>query len=253
MTARDPQCLMLYVEPTTYVLSFVAKMRALAPDRVSALFIATNRSQAWNIAVPEQIGEILPPGRIRAVLRIFWWVNPKRCVLLHLAGWGHPLLLIAMMLAVLRRIPVFLESDTQLAPRAPRWKQALKRVLYPLMFSLPARLLPGGSRQAAYMKHYGAKDKDILVARMTVDVTTIAREVESRRASRDRIRRELGLADEDVAFLYVGRLAPVKGIAILVNGFLAARGPASAMLDCWSWVTVRSAIVFRRQRPNATA
>jgi glycosyltransferase involved in cell wall biosynthesis len=223
---------MLYVEPTPYVMSFVEKMRTAMQDGVGVLFIATDRSQAWNVAVPAQWCEVLPPGRLRAAARLSWWVNPKRCAVLHLAGWGHPLLLLAMMLATVRRIPIFLESDTQLPAREPRWKKAIKGLLYPVMFALPFRLLPGGSRQAAYMRHYGARPERILVARMTVDVTAIAREVDSRGARRGAIRAKLGLRDDDVVFLYVGRLTASKGVAVLVQAFLgvAGRHPGASLL-----------------------
>jgi len=223
---------MIYLEPTSYVMSFVSKMRTAMQDKVSVLFISTDRSQPWNIVVPEQWCEVLSPRWMRAVRRLFWWINPKRCAVLHLAGWGHPLLILAMIVGALHRIPIFLESDTQLAPAESRWKRVLKGLLYPTMFSLPTRLLPGGSRQAAYMLHYGARPERILVARMTVDVTAMQRETESRGERRAAMRAELGMRDNDVAFLFVGRLALTKGIGTLLKAFLnvAKRHPNARLL-----------------------
>jgi glycosyltransferase involved in cell wall biosynthesis len=145
----------------------------------------------------------------------------KRAVeLVHLAGWGHPLLLAARVAAWLRRIPVTMESDTPLPVGLPFWKRAVKRLLYPMLFKLPSRFLPGGSRQAAYLRHYGVAGEKISIAQMTVDVAVIMRHIDGiDRAQRAKIRRDLGLPDDATVFLYVGRMEPHKGLQELIEAF----------------------------------
>ena len=65
-----------------------------------------------------------------------------RYALLHLAGWGHPLFVWAALVGNYYRIPMYMESDTQLSPGVPRWKRVIKRICYPPLFRRIRTLLP---------------------------------------------------------------------------------------------------------------
>ena len=142
---------------------------------------------------------------------------------MHLAGWGHPVLLGAMIMARLIGIPVAVETDTAIPVTQLWFKHVAKKLLYPIMFRLPAVFLPGGTRQKRYLQHYGVPENRIVVAQMTVDVEAIAKAVmaippEARRARRT----ALGIAADECVFLFVGRLEPEKGIAVLLEAFSVA-------------------------------
>ena len=142
---------------------------------------------------------------------------------MHLAGWGHPVLLGAMIVARLMGVPVAVETDTAI-PVTQFWlKRVAKKLLYPILFRLPAVFLPGGTRQKRFLQHYGVLEKRIVVAQMTVDVEAIAKAVmaipsEARRARRT----TLGIAAEECVFLFVGRLELAKGITVLLEAFSLA-------------------------------
>lgn len=213
--------LLIYIEPTSYLMPLwqEIKLHSNGPSRI--VFLEENLTQDWGINTqndPDVV--VLRGGRISKLKRVLQLIGQRDVELVHLAGWGHPLLLAAMVAACLHRIPVTMESDTPLPVGLPLWKRAVKRLLYPLLFRLPSRFLPGGSRQAAYLRHYGVADQRISVAQMTVDVEAITRHVDCvNGARRVKICRDLGLPDEATVFLYVGRMEPYKGLQELIGAF----------------------------------
>jgi len=219
----EPHYLMIYIEPTPYILELVREVAKAAPHPVRMLFISENLSQSWALSVQESNTQMLPHSRYRAARQILAALaaGPK---VLHLAGWGHPLLLFAMLAGALFRVAVTMESDTQLPFDPPRWKRAVKSVFYPLLFRLPSVFLPGGRRQSTFLRYYGVPKSRIVPANMTVDVAHIGKAtVELGVHGRRLARRRFGFDDATVVVIYVGRLVPHKGVRGLLAAFEQAR------------------------------
>ena len=212
---------MLFVEPTPYVLGLIGCIAARSPYPTEIGFCAENLSQRWDLAISEGSAFILPRGALAASLAVSRRLLTGRYQLLHLAGWGEPAQKVALLCAWILRIPAFVESDTPLPAESPLWKRVLKRTLYPLMFKIPRRFLPGGSLQRDYLKNYGVSDDRIDIARMTVDVAAIIRKTAelSKLGSRARVRARYGIVDGNTVFIFVGRLEPHKGTADLLEAF----------------------------------
>ncbi len=72
-------------------------------------------------------------------------------------------------------------------------------------------MLPGGSRQARYFAHYAVKSEKIKSVNMTVDVVGI-QEYASTLTKDDRniVRRQYGIQETDVVFLYVAAWCCIK-------------------------------------------
>jgi glycosyltransferase involved in cell wall biosynthesis len=213
--------LLIYIEPTTYLMPLWHEICAHSDGKARIVFLEENLTQSWDLDLQDDPVVTVLRGtrwaKFKALLRLIWRKDVK---LVHLAGWGHPLLLAAMTIAWLRRIPVTMETDTPLPLGLPVWKRAIKRVTYPILFKLPAMFLPGGTRQAAYLRHYGVEPERIQVAQMTVDVGAISAYADSTTPSRRaEIRAEMHLAAESVVFLYVGRLELYKGVSELAQAF----------------------------------
>lgn len=213
--------LLIYIEPTSYLMPLWREIRLRTPGASRMVFLEENLTQDWGIDPQDDHDvELLRGGRRSRLTRLLQLIGQPNVELVHLAGWGHPLLLAALVTAWLRRIPVTMESDTPLPVGLPIWKRAVKRLLYPLLFKLPSMFLPGGSRQAAYLRYYGVAEERIVIAQMTVDVAVITRHVDGiDDARRAKIRRDLDLADAATVFLYVGRMEPHKGLQELVEVF----------------------------------
>jgi glycosyltransferase involved in cell wall biosynthesis len=140
-----------------------------------------------------------------------------RYALLHLAGWGHPLLWRTLLFAR-RRIPVTVQSDTP-APRGePTWRRLAKRMLYGALFRVPAMFTPAGTPQAEYIRSFGVSASRIRIARLAVDVEAIQK-VTHMPGRRTAVRARLELTPDCVAILYVGRLEPHKGIDDMMGAF----------------------------------
>ena len=212
--------LLVYVEPTPYILGLVREINNRLRERVIVLFLRENASQKWDLSLEGLNVEVLPKSFRDAAGRMYAVLKSTPLGILHLAGWGDKLLLFALVAAWLRRLPAVVESDTQMPFEIPAWKAALKKVLYPLLFQLPSFFLPGGTRQANYLRYYGVPDSKLAIARMTVDVTQIIRDCEALGAvGRSSIRKKMGFSDVNVIFTFVGRLLDLKGLRELIPAF----------------------------------
>lgn len=212
---------MIYIEPTPYILGWlheVAKVSELPPDVV---FIARDSTQKWGVNLDGLNAEVLESSLFPALTRLAAIILKGSYRIVHVAGWwGSPLLVAAQLLAIMSGALLTVESDTPLPGTLPTWKTALKRILYPLYFRLPAAFFPGGTLQAEYLRHYGVPDTKITAANMTVDVAEIRRRCEFRGESgRRTLRQGLGYRDEDVVVIFVGRLLSHKGVDDLLAAF----------------------------------
>jgi glycosyltransferase involved in cell wall biosynthesis len=219
------KALLVYVEPTPYILGLVDRLTMAWPAGIDVIFLGENLSQPWHLPLKDRGYEVLPHARGPAVRRLIHCIRNGGYKIIHLAGWGHPLLLLAMLASRMLGMPVAVETDTPLAPRLSWQKRMAKRILYPPMLRIPSVFLPGGTRQKRYLQHYGVPENRIVIAQMTVDVAAImntlkATAPETRRAQRLLMR----AAHDDCIFLFVGRLDPVKGIATLLEAFSQASG-----------------------------
>jgi glycosyltransferase involved in cell wall biosynthesis len=221
---RHRPVLMIYLEPAPYLLGFITKLRARDAGPIDVLFAAPQISQPWNLPDDGEAPAFLPSRLRSAVGEIRRRLTSGRYRVLHIAGWGHPVLLAALLAGWWYRVPVLMESDTQLFPDTSLWKRALKRAAYPWLFRLPEMMLPTGTRQMAYFRHYGVSDTRMRKAQMTADVEGIARRQTEVEASggRDAIRRGFGIAPGDVVFVFVGRLDPRKGVTTALEAFDSA-------------------------------
>lgn len=216
--------LMLYLEPAPYVVGLVRALRQAWDGRIDVLYAAETLTQPWGGWRPQDGDAILPAGRA-AARRVLWRrLHRRNYDLVHLAGWGHPLLLGALLLAALRRVPVTIESDTHVVSAGAGWKDALKRLIYPQLFRIPRVFLPAGSPQAAYLRAFGVAPSRVEVAQMTSDVAAIDRHMRAHGVERS--------GRGPVRFLYLGRLEPHKGVTDLLQAFGALRkdGPPVELL-----------------------
>lgn len=213
---------MIYLEPAPYIVGFVREVRKSYEGQVDVFYVNRSLTQSWGYWAPESGEEVLPKNIFAAAGLIWRRVNPTNYRLLHLAGWGHPLLATILCMAMMRNIPVVMESDTPFGQISSPWKRVIKRFLYPLLFRIPKQFLPGGTRQAKYLQYFGVEDQRIHIAHMTVDVEAIS--VYTRRLTAEQkngFRHNNNIPNEGVCILYVGRLEPHKGLFDLFEAFVS--------------------------------
>ena len=181
------------------------------------VFLAENLTQAWNLNLQDDPNvEVLRGSLPAKLMRLLNLIGKREVELVNLAGWGHPLLFAAMLVAAIYRIPITIESDTQFEPTKSAWRRAIKRLIFPTLFRIPRLFLPAGTRQKNYFMRYGVDQRQIRVAQMSVDVCSIMAQVDMYRAksTHDLSKKQF------VVFLYVGRLELYKGIHDLLKAFV---------------------------------
>lgn len=215
----DQKVLMVLIEPTPYLLDLIQQIKSQTTRKIEVLFLASNFTQNWHL-LPEENYTILPRSKKSIIKYLFQYTLTKKYQLIFLAGWSHPVSLIIMILAKLRKIPVAVDSDTPLPPNIPFLKKAIKRILYPILFKLPNIFLPGGTRQAKYLQYYGVPNHKIIIEKMTVDIKAIQLYIAQLDTdSRIIKRKKLGIHSDDLVFLFIGRLIERKGILELLEVF----------------------------------
>lgn len=223
--------LMIYIEPAPYILDLIRVLRREHPElRLRVLFISASVSQPWMSSLDDGVSELLSEGRFAALKQIFLEIRRGNFDWLHLAGWGHSLLFTALLMGATFKRRISMESDTQLPIGQGGWKNKVKELFYPRMFSLVDILFPGGTRQKEYFQYYGVPEAKIRIAQMTVDVTKIielSTEIKERRAE---IRESIRLKIDSVVFVFVGRLEEYKGVCLLLEAFARLPSPHVQLL-----------------------
>ena len=217
--------LAILMEPAPYSTGLIRELRSAWSGKLDVVYVGRNLTQAWAGDAADVQATFLPERTTPALQNILRRLSGSAYDLLHLAGWGHPIMLGSMIAAAVRGIPIISETDTQLPQSEAIWRRLGKAMLYPALFKLPTKFLPAGDRQTAYLKHYYVQDRHIIHGKMTVDTDAIAA-FAAKFTTGDRLefRRRLGIRDATkTVFLYLGRLEPFKGIQDLFDAFLRLR------------------------------
>lgn len=212
--------LMIYIEPAPYIVDLIRVLRQRYPAiSLRVLYIHEALTQPWDAKLDDGVSELLPSSAKEAAKVLYRTIHEGDFDILHLAGWGHRLLLQVLLLGIVFGRTICVESDTQLPEHESRWKGVVKRLLYPLLFSRIAVFFPGGSRQVRYFRYYGVPARKIHLARMTVDVTSITSIAANIKKNREIIRQAMGIPEDACLLVFVGRLEDYKGISLLLDAF----------------------------------
>src|SRR6516225_7581019 len=132
MSVDSRRIVMVYIEPTPYITALIDTLRRVCGDPIESYFISSDISQPWNLRVDGEWDTVLPKGFF-AKMRILWaaLIRERERTVLHLAGWGHPVLLGAMFMARSLQIPVAVESDTAGGQWDRTWRGRFKALIYP--------------------------------------------------------------------------------------------------------------------------
>jgi glycosyltransferase involved in cell wall biosynthesis len=226
------RCLLLHVEPATYIVHRLKEFQSTELDSYELKFLYRYATQPWDEAGNLAKAEVLFEGNwysgLFRCLRLLWNILAGRYDVAHLAGWGQPILKLCIVCLALRGVPFSVESDMPLPADLHSLRQRLKKPFYRAMLKLPSAVIPGGRRQAEWFRYYGVPEARIHIAGMTVDTERIRSTVVRPRAL---FRKDNNINEDAVVFLFVGRLETMKGLDVLLEAFSRVeRQDSSAML-----------------------
>ena len=108
--------LILYIEPVPDILDHIRVIRQRHPElQLRVLFISGSVTQAWNTSLDGDYMELLPISRKAAAWQILSDIKRGNFDWLYLAGWGHSLLMCALLVGSVFRRRISMGSDTKLA------------------------------------------------------------------------------------------------------------------------------------------
>jgi glycosyltransferase involved in cell wall biosynthesis len=219
-------------EPTPYRIPHL-RVLAARPELDLTIFYAaeTVQRRTWKVEHAEAVylsGPKLPLARVLhhdyAITPGIWRrLERGRFDLVVVGGWSLMATQLAILWCRIHRVPYFLMSDNHLLEPRPAWVRALKRVVLPRLVPQAAAWLVPGSLARDHIASYGARPERTSVFPLTVDVEALAARADTLRVDRPNLRDELGIPQEAVAVLQVGRLIAMKAPADLVHAVGQAR------------------------------
>jgi glycosyltransferase involved in cell wall biosynthesis len=152
----------------------------------------------WGCDTPD-VGPLLEEGQFDAVLVLGWYLKT-----FVQAAWS----------CRKRSIPVMVRGDSHLLEPRSQMKKLLKRVLYPLPLRAFDAALYVGERSRAYFQYYSYPRERLFFAPHGVDEEAF---LEARTSGAgDKIRAQLGIAENETVLLFVGKLIKRKRVQDLL-------------------------------------
>jgi len=161
-------------------------------------------------------------------------------VLVH--GWWGLSTSLAMVTALARRVPILLHSDKNVIEAGKKWRRRFRNLVLQALFRRVAAFLVIGQRNAAFYRSLGVPEERMFLAPLAVDNAFFRAEAQRLKSERYTLRHQYGIPPEATVILYVGRLAPEKGLLDLLAAFaglsdgsahlaLVGDGPQRAALE----------------------
>ncbi|MEM9060194.1 MAG: glycosyltransferase family 4 protein [Pseudomonadota bacterium] len=156
-------------------------------------------------------------------------------------GYTVPLQQRAIRWASARGVKIAMISDAELRTPRPVWKRLAKEVLIRRWIAKIDVFLTVGDGNEAYYRAYGARDRQFFRSGFPIDTAKLDAAFMEKPARRERLRAELGIPQEHLVLMSVGKLIPRKRPADMVDlarrmggqgvtVILAGSGPEEAAL-----------------------
>lgn len=149
-------------------------------------------------------------------------------VLIH--GWFGLSMWLALLTCWTRGLPVLFRCDANMVDPVPPARRWLKQLVLPRLFRRCQAFLTIGQRNAEFYRRHGVGEEKLFLLPFAVDNDFFQQQRAAGLSQRAEIRRQLGLPEEAVVFLYAGRLAPEKGLENLLDAVHSLRDPRAWLI-----------------------
>ena len=215
-------------EPTPYRAPLFDRLAAREDIDLTVIYAArTVAGRTWEVELAHEAVFLSGPrlAVVGALLRHDYPVTPGILRALRVArpdvvvvsGWSTFPSQAAIAWCRAKRVPyVLLVESHDLGPRAG-WRRAVKGAVVPRLVHLAAGVLVVGSAARDSVVARGAAPERVRVFANTVDVPAWEARADRLRERRSELREALGIRNDDVAVVSVGRLAREKGFDTLLR------------------------------------
>jgi glycosyltransferase involved in cell wall biosynthesis len=236
-------------EPTPYRAPLLDRIAALPDVELTVIYAAqTVATRQWHVALDHTavfLRGVTVPGARRVVRHdypitpsIFDALRSAQPDVVVVSGWSTFASQAALFWCRIRRVPYVLLVESHDAGPKAGWRRTVKTTAVPPILRSAASVLVVGSLARESVVALGADPPRVRVFANTIDVTAWAERADELAGRRSELRAAFGLAEE-VAVLSVARLAPEKGLDVLLRAATAAgvrpllvgSGPERAYLE----------------------
>jgi glycosyltransferase involved in cell wall biosynthesis len=226
----------VFPEPTPYRAPLLDRVAALPEIELTVVYAAgTVAGRTWRVE-PKHPAVFLRGVRVPGAERVLRHdypltpgivpvLNDVRPDVVVVSGWSTFAAQAAIAWCRLRDVPYVLvvESHDE-GPRAG-WRRAVKGTVVPPVVAHASGVLVTGTLARNSMIARGAPADRVRVFANTVDVEEFGAQAARLAPGRPELRSALGASPDDVVVLSVARLAPEKGLAVLVRAVAEAGDP----------------------------
>ena len=226
----------VFPEPTPYRAPLLDRVAARPDVDLTVIYAAeTVAGRTWRID-PRHRAVFLRGARVpgaREILHHDYPVNPgvtralarARPDVVVVSGWSTFAAQAAIVWCRLRRVPYVLVVESHDDGPRPGWRRQVKGAVVPRVVEGSSGVLVTGTLARRSMVARGAPPERVRVFANTIDVEEFGARADRLARRRHDLRHELGAGPEDVVVLSVARLAPEKGLDVLIHAVAEADDP----------------------------
>jgi glycosyltransferase involved in cell wall biosynthesis len=226
----------VFPEPTPYRAPLLDRVAALPEIDLTVVYAAgTVAGRTWRVD-PEHRAIFLRGVRVPGAERVLhhdYPLTPGVVPTLHdldpdvvvVSGWSTFAAQAAVAWCRLRHVPYVLVVESHDAGPRAGWRRTVKSTVVPPVVANASGVLVTGTLARNSMVARGAAVDRMRVFANTVDVEEFGTHAARLAARRPELRGALGASPDDVVVLSVARLAPEKGLDVLVRAVAEAGDP----------------------------
>ena len=223
----------VFPEPTPYRAPLLDRVAALPEVDLTVLYAAgTVAGRTWRVEAEHRatfLRGLRVPGAERVLHHdypltpgVVPALNEARPDVVVVSGWSTFAAQAAIAWCRLRNVPYVLVVESHDEGPRPGWRRTVKNTVVPPVVASASGVLVTGTLARNSMVARGAPADRVRVFANTVDVDEFAADAARLATRRPKLRSALGAALDDVVVLSVARLAPEKGLDVLVRSLAEA-------------------------------
>ena len=226
----------VFPEPTPYRAPLLDRVAALPEIELTVLYAAgTVAGRTWRVQ-PKHRAVFLRGVRVPGADRVLHHdypltpgvvpaLNEVRPDVVVVSGWSTFAAQGAISWCRLRGVPYVLVVESHDEGPRPGWRRTVKNTVVPRVVGNAAGVLVTGTLARNSMVARGAAPERVRVFANTVDIDEFAATADRLAPSRPELRAVVGAGLDDIVVLSVARLAPEKGLEVLVRAVAEAGDP----------------------------